>query len=110
MQTPFGKECRYFYGDYFRGKNHEECRLIGATISAQKWTNKLCKTCPVPNIILANACQFMNLKGSILAGFLGMGKSMQIRAYCEKSQTIVKEPQIGCGLCHPISEIFLTEK
>jgi hypothetical protein len=106
MQTPFGQECRYFYGDYFRGKNHEECRLLGTSTSKQNWTSKLCKSCPVPGIILANACQSMVLKGYMSTGFLGIGKSMKITAYCEKSKSQVNEPQIGCGLCHPIADIF----
>ena len=28
MRTPAGKECQYFYGDYYRGRNQEECRLL----------------------------------------------------------------------------------
>ena len=30
MKTPAGKECKYFYGNYYRGAHQEECRLIGA--------------------------------------------------------------------------------
>lgn len=110
MQTPFGKECRYFYGDYHRGKNHEECRLLEPTISARKWTSKLCKSCPVPSIILANACQFMVFKGQVSEGILGLGKSMKIKTFCEKSQRFVTEPQIGCGECHPASEFLIPKK
>jgi hypothetical protein len=106
MQTPFGKECKFFYGDYYRGKNHEECRLLTPAVSAQKWKSTLCKSCPVPNILQANSCQFMNLKGRVSDGILGVGKSMKISAYCEKCQCAVKEPQIGCGMCHPITELF----
>ena len=110
MQTPFGKECRYFYGDYIRGKNHEECRLLENIASDQKWSSKLCKSCPVPAIILANACQSMVLKGNVSSGFLGFGRSMKITAFCEKSKSQVNEPHIGCGLCHPISDIFVPKK
>ena len=28
MKTPAGKECKFFYGDYYRGRQHEECRLL----------------------------------------------------------------------------------
>ena len=28
MRTPAGKECRYFYGNYHRGRGIEECRLL----------------------------------------------------------------------------------
>ena len=29
--------CRYFYGDYFRGKNKEECRLLEANPNVKRW-------------------------------------------------------------------------
>jgi hypothetical protein len=52
----------------------------------------------------------MVLKGNLSAGFLGLGKSMKITAFCEKSKSQINEPQIGCGLCHPISDIFVPKK
>ena len=30
MRTPAGKECRFYYQDYNRGRNVQECRLIKA--------------------------------------------------------------------------------
>lgn len=110
MQTPYGSECPYFYGDYFRGKNHEECRLLGPSISAQKWTSKLCNNCPVPGISRANACEFMKLSGEVSPGIFGLGKSMKISAFCAKSNSVVKEPHIGCGICHPLANEFLGKK
>ena len=50
MQTPAGQECRYFYGDYYRGRNHEECRLIAATSPSTNWTTfVLFQESPSPN-------------------------------------------------------------
>jgi hydrogenase-4 component F len=66
MKTPAGTECRYFYGNYFRGRQKEECRLIGVVQSPHNWTSDLCKTCPVPGILRANACPNLILKGSLL--------------------------------------------
>lgn len=110
MQTPYGKECKFFYGDYFRGRNHEECRLLEPSVSATQWTSKLCKTCPVPGIIRANSCENMVLHGSIRPGLLGLGKSMKITAFCTKSQKSVSEPHVGCGQCHPLQDIFIGEQ
>jgi hypothetical protein len=31
MRTPAGTECKYFYGDYYRGRSQEECRLLAAS-------------------------------------------------------------------------------
>jgi len=101
MKTPAGKECPHFYGDYFRGRNAEECRLLKS--AGEAWTRDLCSTCPVPAISQANACEFMQLRAKVArplsAAFL---RRVQVQAYCEKSDTNVKEPYIGCGECHSL--------
>lgn len=110
MRTPYGQECRYFYGDYYRGRNQEECRLLETGLSSQKWTPDLCKTCPVPEILLANACPTMELKGMIHRPFPFASRRVQVKAYCTKTLREVPEPYIGCGECHPLPDIFTTEK
>ena len=54
MITPAGKECRFYYQDYFRGRSEQECRLIKANPRSPKWRPKDCATCPVPDILIAN--------------------------------------------------------
>lgn len=109
MRTPAGKECRYFYGDYYRGRNTEECRLLMESNPPQTWKPSLCNTCPVPNIQLANGCEHMVLEGKVTRPFL-IGKSqVQVSAYCKKSNKRVAEPQIGCGQCHTLPPVFLGE-
>ncbi len=105
MRTPFGTECPYFYGDYYRGKSQEECRLIGILPSPGNWTRDLCKTCPVPSIHRANACENMSLTAKISRKFPLGKRSVQITAYCSKVQGFVKEPKVGCGFCHSLGEI-----
>ncbi len=109
MRTPYGQECSFFFGDYFRGRNFEECRLLTEAESKQNWSNKLCKTCPVPGIQQANACSFMQLTGEIKKDF-GFIKRMHVSAFCTKSNKKVKEPHVGCGQCHPLPDIFLEGK
>lgn len=107
MRTPAGKECRYFYGDYYRGRNHEECRLLkDAGVS---WQPRLCATCPVPGILQANACEHMVLTPKVQRPFLIMPAQVQINAYCRKTRRHVDQPQIGCGECHPLPPIFTGE-
>lgn len=106
MRTPAGVECRYFYGDYYRGKNHEECRLIGDAPPPGDWNPSLCFSCPVPAILRANACEFMVLHGEVKR-FLGVfKKQVVVSAYCTKSNLKVTEPQVGCGQCHPLPPGF----
>ena len=108
MRTPAGKECKYFYGDYFRGRSTEECRLLQA--ANERWSRDLCKTCPVPDVLRANACEFLRLRATlgrpVSAAFQ---RRVQISAYCEKVGRVVAEPEIGCGECHPLPPEFIVK-
>ena len=101
MKTPAGRECPHFFGDYYRGRNMEECRLLKA--AGEIWSPDLCKTCPVPEIARANSCQHMQLKLVVARPLFAMfQRRVQVSAFCNKSDRNVDEPQIGCGECHNI--------
>lgn len=105
MKTPQGIECPYFYGDYFRGRQVEECRLLQS--HDLPWKASLCRTCPVPGIVRANACPHLMLKPRLvrpLQAFFQL--RIQVEAWCEKTRRPVPEPQIGCGECHSLPPIF----
>lgn len=110
MRTPAGFECRYFYGNYFRGRNTEECRLIGNAAAPNHWTRDLCKTCPVPAILRANACPNIVLEGKVTGGIFGHFRRVRVSAFCTRANQTVAEPEIGCGLCHPLDSIFTDKK
>lgn len=110
MRTPAGFECKFFYGNYFRGRKQEECRLIAVGPTPDQWTPDLCKKCIVPGIIRANACQNMTLKATVRRSLFGIIRSVEVSAYCQLSQQIVKEPHIGCGQCHPLPIEFLDKE
>ncbi|MCX6059461.1 MAG: hypothetical protein NTW69_15075 [Chloroflexi bacterium] len=101
MKTPAGRECPHFFGDYYRGRNVEECRLL--QLHSQTWSPDLCKTCPVPDIARANSCQNMQLKVMVARPFTAIfQRRVQVTAFCDKSKRDVAEPQIGCGECHEL--------
>lgn len=107
MRTPAGSECKFFYGDYFRGRHHEECRLLKASIPPQTWAPSLCATCPVPRILQANSCEYMRLTGRVVRPLISaFQRRVQVMAYCEKSNQVVNQPEVGCGQCHPLPPIF----
>ena len=107
MRTPAGKECPYFYGNYFRGRHQEECRLLVSANPPQKWKPNLCETCPVPSITLANSCENMILSAQVTRPLLAAFQlRVEIRAYCRKTEQAVKEPHIGCGQCHAFPTVF----
>ena len=101
MITPAGRECRYYYADYFRGKEREECRLLAQNPASEPWRPQLCKSCPVPGILKANACPHMVLEGQVRKGFLGLTRGkVEVSAVCSKYLVAVPEPHVGCGRCH----------
>ncbi len=109
MRTPAGTECPYFYGDYYRGRSREECRLLSATDPPQRWTPDLCRTCPVPAIRRANACEHMRLSGRVARPPQALfRRRVRVSAWCEKTRRAVPEPEIGCGDCHPLPSILET--
>lgn len=102
MRTPAGIECPHFYGDYHRGREHEECRLL-----PHAWHPKLCETCPVPDILRANSCEYMRLNATINRSvFTLFQQRVEVDAWCEKTHQEVHNPEIGCGECHPLPPIF----
>ncbi|MBM3144172.1 MAG: hypothetical protein FJ010_04215 [Chloroflexi bacterium] len=109
MRTPAGKECKHFYGDYYRGREREECRLLMKSTPPQNWTPKLCFKCPMPGIQQANACEFMQLNARVQRLFFILPPEVIVTAHCTKSHQEVPEPHIGCGSCHTLPPIFTGE-
>ncbi len=104
MRTPYGADCKFYYADFNRGRRTQECRL--PRYGTERWTPDLCKSCPVPRLLLANACPHLILTGQIQKGFLGFNRKMLVAASCPKSEGPVAEPAIGCGHCHDSEPAF----
>jgi len=105
MRTPTGKDCKFFYGDYYRGKSHEECRLLKD--SNLDWEPRLCVQCPLPEIGMANSCENMVFKPTLTKMFFFMKSQVEVTTFCTKTNQGVKEPRIGCGQCHPALNNFV---
>ncbi len=105
MRTPAGKECLYFYGNYYRGQHHEECRLLEAANPALAWKPSLCAGCPIPGILLANACREMQLIPELRRSFPFLRQEVHVKTYCRKSQRRDFDAHIGCGECHLLPEV-----
>ncbi len=100
MKTPAGKECRYYYEDYHRGRQKQECRLLERNPSAGRWKPSLCSSCPVPDILRQNACPNLALEGKVHKSLLGLREQVQVYAVCTQKLTEVLNPAVGCGDCH----------
>lgn len=99
MRTPFGKECRYYFSDYYRGHSTEECRLIQASRSSEPWRPALCQTCPVPDILQANGSPNLVLRARVEKSLFGLMRQVQVTAYCHEHHIDVKNPKTGCPQC-----------
>jgi hypothetical protein len=106
MRTPAGKDCRFFYGDYHRGRDREECRLLGSALPPLPWKPGLCASCPVPDILLANACEHLSLEPRLTRPFPFLKQQVEVTAFCIKNKRSGFDPHIGCGECHPLPPIF----
>ena len=110
MRTPAGKECRYFYGDYYRGREHEECRLLNMASPPLPWTPSLCGACPLPEILLANSCPHMILEPRLERSLPLLKRQVKVNRYCTKTNRKGFDPHIGCGECHPLPSAFTGEE
>lgn len=96
MSTPVN--CRYFYGDYFRGKNQEECRLLAANPNnTRPWRRTLCNSCPVPKLLLDTDCRDLLLEAEVKRKFLRDRVDVTF-AICGKHLIELDDPQT-CPEC-----------
>ena len=106
MRTPAGKECSYFYGDYFRGRTNEECRLLAYATPPLRWRREHCFSCPVPGIQLSNTCQYMQLTPKLVRKLPFGKQEVRVQTICRKTERSGFDPHIGCGECHTIPPEF----
>jgi hypothetical protein len=101
MRTPAGTECPYFYGDYYRGRNNEECRLLPGPGREKTWSRDLCASCSVPEITRANSCEHQTLQATVKRSLFGLRRHVEVESFCSKCRCEVSNPFVGCGQCHP---------
>ena len=99
MRTPAGKECDFYYEDFHRGRELQECRIQKAPQSLP-WHPKDCAKCPVPDILRANSSRHLRLELNIQTRMLGMGRKIEVRAWCDKHGTSIENPFTGCPKCN----------
>jgi len=100
VRTPAGRECRYYYEDYHRGRALQECRLVKRNPESAPWRPGLCQTCPVPDILAANACPNLILEARVTRRWLGLVQRVQVSGWCKAYFLDVEHPAVGCGHCH----------
>ncbi|MEM7129493.1 MAG: hypothetical protein AAF702_24385 [Chloroflexota bacterium] len=90
--------CRYFYGDYHRGRNVEECRLIeGSPNKTRPWKRKLCDSCPVPELIIVSNSRDLILEAEVQRSFLRENVVVTF-AVCGKHMVELEDGK-NCPVC-----------
>jgi len=91
--------CRYFYGDYHRGMNKEECRLLAKNPNNERpWRRKLCDSCPVPELLIVSNCRDLLLEAEVQRAFLRDRVEVTL-AVCTKHLEELDDPR-NCPQCH----------
>ena len=99
MRTPAGKECKFYYGDFHRGRNVQSCRLIERNPDSPPWRPSLCRTCPVPDILRANDSDTLKLDGKVVSKFFGLKQEVQVEGWCSQCFSAIPDPKLGCPNC-----------
>lgn len=100
MRTPAGSECKHYYEDFNRGREIQQCRLARLNPDSLAWRPDDCARCPVPAILRANNSPDMTLTLTIKRGFLGIGRRVELDAFCSKHMIAIREAPVGCPQCN----------
>ena len=100
MRTPAGKDCRYYYADFHRGRDVQECRLVKQNPDSLAWRPGDCMLCNVPDILNANASPDLELHLMIKSRMLGMRRDLIVQASCVRHRVPIENPYVGCPQCN----------
>ncbi len=98
MRTPAGTDCRFYYEDFHRGRQTQECRLILRNRRSLPWAPDLCAKCPVPEILRANGSPDLRLEATVHKRF-GLLRTLSVEAYCLRHVIEVEDAIRGCPQC-----------
>ncbi len=92
MNTSPPVNCRYYYADYFRGRDYEECRLIKRNPESRPWRRALCDSCPVPAILRETNAQQIALEATVTRKW-GLIERVEVYAICAKHMIELDDPR-----------------
>jgi hypothetical protein len=99
MKTPAGKECKFYFGDFHRGRSAQACRLIEQNPDSPPWQPSLCQACPVPDILRANAAETLKLEATVVKKLFGLKQQVVVTGWCSNCFSEVPNPVLGCLNC-----------
>jgi hypothetical protein len=92
------RACRFYYEDSHRRSPRRECRLLQRNPASAPWDEKLCRSCPVPEILERNPCANLALEAEVKSR-LGFLRRVAIFAVCTAKTEEIGDPRTcrqGC--------------
>lgn len=108
MRTPGGSECPHYYEDFARGAQRQQCRLAKKA-GGLRWVPADCARCPVPAILSANASPHLDLRLHIHRGPFGVGRRVEVEAWCELHGPVIEDAHTGCPECNAEADRLLRD-
>jgi hypothetical protein len=100
MRTPAKRDCSYYYEDFNRGADIQQCRIVRTKDSAW-WRDSDCKKCPVPDIENASGGPHLDLTMTVRRTKFGRNSTYSVTAWCVLHGPIA-DPYVGCLECAPV--------
>jgi hypothetical protein len=89
------RACPFYYEDSHRRAPRKECRLMRRHRASAAWDEKLCRSCPVPDILEQNPCANLALQGEVKSRF-GFWRRVVVFAVCTVDTKEIADPKT-CG-------------
>jgi hypothetical protein len=111
MITPYGVECPFYYEDFARGADRQECRIPKNLKNPRyaAWIPGDCIGCEVPQVLAANGSPHLELRMTVRVGAFGMGRRIEVEASCALHGPITVDPRLGCPACNEEADAILRE-
>jgi hypothetical protein len=85
-------DCPFYYADYYRGREKEECRLLLRNPRSRPWRRALCGSCPVPDLMRRTDCLDLALEAEVGRRFLILDQVQVTYAVCLRHRMELKDP------------------
>ena len=99
------RSCRFYYEDSLRRAPRRECRLIERNLASDPWDEKLCSSCPVPEILVRNPCTNLALEAEVGSRFVLLRK-ITVFAVCTAELREITDPKSCRQGCHLFERLF----
>lgn len=106
VKNPAGAECAFYYEDFARGAELQECRAAKEAGSAQ-WRPEVCAGCAVPGILKANGSPRLVIAISIGRGWARKRPRVRVTASCSVHGGPLADPYVGCKECNAEADELL---